>query len=375
MSVLYMTRKVCIIATSALSVYHHRLELINRYHSCGWEVVVFAPYSADAEKLCEIGCVFEDTPMETRGTNPIKDLILLLRIVKLLQRHRPDLVLTFYTKTNIYGGIAARMTRIPYLSNVTGMGSAIENGGLMQRLMLMLYRIAVRKSDCLFFQNEYNLNFFAKHRIRAKSKQLLPGSGVSLERFKALPYPSEDQPIVLTFISRVLKEKGIEEFIGAARKIKEMHPAVRFHVIGPCDNEYKYELDVLDRDEVIRYYGKQFDTRPFVRASHCVVFPSYYSEGMANVLLEGAACGRPLITTGRPGCGETVVDGVTGYVVKERDTDDLIAKIERFISLPYEDKVKMGEAGRNKMEREFDRTIVVDVYLKESEKAMKKTMV
>jgi len=357
--------KIMIIATGAMMVYHHRLELINRLRLCGMDVIVAAPEAPEAAKLRELGCRFIDTPLDTRGKNLLKDLDLCHRLIRTIRREQPDAVLTFYTKTNIYGAIAAQWEGVPYITNITGMGSAIENGGLMQRVMLILYRLAVRKASCLFFQNQYNLDFFASHNIRRGSGRLIPGSGVSLERFHPLPYPQEDLKPEFVFISRILKEKGIDQYIDAAKDITKNYPGTVFHVIGPCGKDYADILDSLDKNGTIRYHGKQFDVRPYIERSHCVVFPSYYSEGMANVLLEGAACGRPLITTGRPGCGETVDDGITGYVVKERDSQDLIDKIERFIALPLEEKRKMGEAGRRKMEREFDREIIVNAYMEE----------
>lgn len=359
-----------IIATGAMMVYHHRLELIKRFYSCGMEVIVAAPEAPEADKLREIGCRFIDTPLDTRGKNPLKDLALCRRLIKTIKRERPDVVLTFYTKTNIYGAIAAQWARVPYITNVTGMGSAIENGGMMQRFMLTLYRLAVRKASCLFFQNQYNLDFFASHSIRRGFGRLIPGSGVSLERFHPLPYPNNDSKPEFIFISRILQEKGIDQYVDAAKEITKKHPETVFHVIGPCDNDYAEFLCRLDKEGLIRYHGKQFDVRPFIERCHCVVFPSYYSEGMANVLLEGAASARPLITTGRPGCGETVDDGVTGYVVKERDSQDLIDKIERFLTLPLTEKRKMGQAGRQKMEREFDRNIIVDAYMEEINKLL-----
>lgn len=357
--------KVLIISTGALMIYHHRCELIERLIRGGYKVAVAAPIDADADRLREIGCELINISFNKRGKNPFKDLSFCFKLVQLIKSEHPEVVLTFYTKTNIYGSIAARITHTPYITNVTGMGTAIENGGMLQRLMMFLYKIAVADASCIFFQNEYNFNFFKKFGIKMNKARLIPGSGVSLERHRPIPYPDKTEKCTFLFISRILKEKGIDQYIDAAKVITHKYPGTVFNVIGPCDDDYSEELKLLDNQGIIHYYGKQFDIHPYIRQCHCIVFPSYYSEGMANVLLEGAACARPLITTGRPGCGETVENGITGLIVRERDSADLIEKIEDFMSLPYEKKLEMGLAGRKKMELEFDRNIVVNAYMEE----------
>jgi len=345
-----------------MSIYSHRLELIKKLLSLNYRVSIVAPRGGEEKKLEEMGVGFIDTPVDTRGTDLRKDFCLLVGLIRIFRRERPDVVLTFYTKTNIYGGLACRMTGTPYIENITGLGSAVSGGGLMAKAMVALYRQAVKSASMVFFQNRSNYMFFREKGIAMKRSGLLPGSGVSLERFRPMEYP-DSSLLEFLFISRVIKEKGIEEYVAAAREIKKKYPDTVFHVIGPCDNGYADWLSAAEREGIIEYHGKQFDVRPFIRRSHCTVFPSYYAEGMANVLLESAACARPVITTALPGCGETVDDGVTGYTVKERDYRDLVDKIERFILLSHEEKRKMGLMGRAKMEREFDREIVTRHYV------------
>ena len=347
-----------------MSIYNHRLELIKQLLSLNHSVSVATPFSGEEQNLIKMGVKCIDVKLETRGKNPIHDLLLLLNLVKILHNEKPDILLTFYTKTNIYGGFAARICGIPYIENITGLGSAVSNGGIMARFMLKLYSHAIRKAHIVFFQNSYNQSLFHSKKIKMKREMLLPGSGVSLERYPLLPYPNSLDYHFL-FISRVLKEKGIYEFIEAAKIIRKEFSNTHFHVIGPYDKDFEKFLSKANKEGIVEIHGKVFNVGEFIRNSHCTVFPSYYAEGMANVLLESAASGRPIITTSLPGCGETVEDGVTGYIVQPQNAKDVAAKIKKFLLLSYEEKKKMGQTGRLKMERQFDRRIIVDAYIKE----------
>ena len=358
------TTTILIVGTDMMNIYNHRLELIRKLLSLDYKVIVAAPRGGEEQALIKMGVKFIDTHVDNRGTNIKNDLKLLKDFVTIIKKEKPDVVLTFYTKTNIYGGLACRLTNTPYIENITGLGSAVAKGGTMQKLMIMLYGMAVKKAETVFFQNNFNEHFFKDHHIRVRRSIMLPGSGVSLKRFEPLVYP-DDQTIEFLFVSRVIKEKGIEEYVEAAKKIKVKYPATLFHVVGPAHKDYEEYLRQAQDAGIIKYHGKTFDVMPYLRRSHCTVFPSYYAEGMANVLLESASSGRPIITTSCPGCGETVDDKVSGFLVKEKDVDDLIEKLESFITLPYQSKKKMGLAGRKKMEKEFDRNIVIDAYVSE----------
>ena len=355
---------IMIVGTNMMSIYNHRLELIKQLLSLNHSISVATPFSGEEENLIKMGVKCIDVKLETRGKNPFHDLILLKDLVKIFRKEKPDVVLTFYTKTNIYGGLAARICGIPYIENITGVGSAISNGGIMARIMMTMYSQAVRKAHVVFFQNTQNQSLFHDKKIPLRNEKLLPGSGVSLERFPLLPYPNTDKYNFL-FISRVLREKGIYEFVEAARIIKRNWPNCNFHVIGPYDKEFEKYLKNAESEGSIIVHGKVFNVGDLIHDSHCTIFPSYYAEGMANVLLESAASGRPIITTALPGCGETVDDGVTGYVVQPQNANDVAAKIKQFLLLSAEEKKAMGEAGRRKMERQFDRRIVVNAYIDE----------
>lgn len=356
--------KILILANSDSGLYQFRLELIQQLIK-KYEVFISLPYGDYIPKLQALGCIFIETPISRRGTNPITDIKLIKKFNHVIKNVKPDMVFTYTIKPNIYGGLLCRIYRLPYLTNITGLGSAVEKKGFMQKLTLFLYRIALKRAFCIFFQNKENLELFRNRKIINKQNiRLIPGSGVNLKYFELLEYPA-DENINFLYIGRIMKEKGIDQYFEAAEYIKLKYPNTNFHIIGYCEDDYEEKLKVLQEKGIIQYHGRQDDVRIFHRISHCTIHPTYYPEGMSNVLLESAACGRPVITTNRSGCKEIVDDGVNGYLVKQRDSRDLIEKIEKFIRMRYEDKKKMGLAGRAKVEKDFDRQIVINAYLEE----------
>lgn len=342
--------------------YHFRKELVESLIQHGHDVTYAAP--VDPEVTIDKGLSYHvvDMPFNRRGLNPLKDLWLTIRYVRLLKNLKPDVVLSFTIKPNVYGGLACCLCDVPQLANVTGLGIALERKGWLQKLAIRLYRIGLRKARTVFFQNRNNIDFCEKHCMVRSRKVLLPGSGVNLQHFCLQEYPAE-QPLRFLFLGRMLKEKGFYEYVDAARRIRKRHPDTEFHIVGRCDNN-SFQVESLKNDG-IEWHGRQVDVRPFISMCHCLVHPSYYPEGMSNVLLESCATGRPIITTNIPGCREIVDDGINGFVISPRDVDDLVEKIERFIVLPHEQKQEMGLAARRKVENEFNRQIVVDAYLKE----------
>src|SRR5699024_2243986 len=292
---------------------------------------------------------------------------LLSKYNKIIKKIKPAAVLSYTVKPNIYGGLVCRRYNIPFFPNVTGLGTAVENESGIQKLLIGMYRLAYKQATCIFFQNEENKKFFKDKNIKIRKSKVIPGSGVNTQHFSLLPYPSDDK-VHFMFISRIMKEKGIEQYLDAAKYIKNKYPSTEFHVLGFCEEVYEDALTKLHEERVIQYHGMQKDVREFHKISHCTVHPTYYPEGMSNVLLESAASGRPIITTNRSGCREIVEDGVNGYIVEQQNSQDLINKIEQFLNLPYKVKEEMGRLGRFKVEKEFDRQIVVDTYIYEINK-------
>lgn len=363
--------KVLFLVNHDVVIYNFRLEVVERLLRDGHQVVISSPYGERIEDLKKLGCEYHEITLSRHGTNPIQELKLISDYKALLKQVRPDIVLSYTIKPNIYGGMACKALGIPYVANITGLGTAVENGGIMQKITVMLYKLAFGKVQRVFMQNQENLDFFREQRIAVDKLALLPGSGVNLERFSVLDYPSQDKGVEFVFISRIMKEKGIEQYLAAAKYIKNKYPDTVFHICGFCEEAYEERLKELTEQGIINYHGMVRHIRTVLERTHCTVHPSYYPEGISNVLLESSASGRPIITTDRSGCREVVEDGVTGLRVPVQDEKALIEAIEKFLTLSWEDKRAMGLAARARVEREFDRNIVVERYVTEVE-AVKK---
>lgn len=355
--------RILILTNTFSGLLNFRKEVVKAFTDKQCEVVISAPFDSKKSYFEEIGCKLIDTQFDRKGTNLLNDLKLILYYRKLIISEHPDVVLSYTIKPNLYGGMACQLCGVPQIANVTGLGSAVENPGWLQRITMILYKIGLRKTHTVFFQNKANMMFCEKHGMVKGNKILIPGSGVNLQHHTFQPYPAQEEPIRFIFISRLLREKGIEEYLMAAQKIKSKYPDTEFHIVGSCEENYEERINKLSKENIVIYHGVQPDVRPFIGKAWCMVHPSFYPEGMSNVLLESCAAGRPVITTDRPGCGEIVDDGLNGFVVKQQDAADLILKIEKFIQLPYEQKKEMGSAAREKVCKEFDRQIVVDAYL------------
>lgn len=356
--------KILVLANFGMGLYNFRKELLKELINQNNEVYISLPNDEYVPKLKNLGCKFVETNLERRGTNPFNDSKLLLHYIQMIKRIKPDVVLTYTIKPNVYGGLASRITKTPYFSNITGLGTAVENKGIIQKITLMLYRIGLKKASCLFFQNGTNLRFFSDKNIVKNKTRLVPGSGVNLEQHTFEEYPYESQNISFLFIGRIMKSKGIEELLEAAKIVKEEYPNTQFDLIGHCEEDYQQQLVELSKSGVINYHGQQEDVHSFIKKSHATILPSYH-EGTANVLLESASSGRPVLASRVPGCKETFDEGISGFGFDVRNVDSLVKAIIKFINLPYEQKKTMGIAGRKKMEKEFDRKIVISAYIDE----------
>lgn len=360
--------RILILANNDVGLYKFRRELIEALVKEN-EVYINLPEGKYIRDLVSLGCRFIPCELLDRhGTNPFKELKLISYYRKLLKKLKPDIVFTYTIKCNAYGGMACGKLGIPYVVNITGLGTAVENAGLMQKITLTLYKQGLKKAQKVFFQNTENRDFMIGKGVVQGAYDLLPGSGVNLEQYRVLEYP-DNETIDFLFIARVMKEKGIDQYLEAAKHIRNKHPETRFHVCGFCEQAYEDILKDYEDQGIIIYRGLVDDMISMYKIAACTIHPTYYPEGLSNVLLESCACGRPIITTNRAGCREVVEDGVNGYVVNEKDSQDLIEKIEMFLSKSVEERRQMGLAGRKKVEREFDRQIVVDRYLREIEKS------
>ena len=360
-----MKQTVLILSNSLKGLYSFRKEVLKAICDADYNVVLSVPEAGERAQYFEsIGCRIVLTKLNRRGVNPLADFALMLRYRKLIRKTNPVAVLTYTIKPNVYGGIACRLTKTPQLANVTGLGDAMENGGWLQKLTMSLYKIGLSKAKKVCFQNITNKNYFETHHIVNGSTILLPGSGVNLSHHTYQQYPQDNGKVRFLYIGRLLKDKGVEELFYAAEYIKEKYPNTEVQMIGPTDGTYQTKLDELVKLGIVKHWGYTTDVRPFLKEVECTIMPSYH-EGMSNVNLESSANGRPVITTNVPGCKETVDDGKTGYLVEVKNGRALADAMEKFIMLTYNQKVEMGQEARKKVEREFDRQMVVDTYLNE----------
>ena len=359
-------KKILFLVNHDVVIYNFRLELVERLLSDGYKVYISSPYGERIDDLKALGAIYCEVDVERHSMNPIHDVKLLLTYRKLISQVKPDIILGYTIKPNIYGAMAAAEKRIPFVANITGLGTSVENPGIKRKLVIALYKAAFKHVRKIFFQNTENMQFFIKHNIAIDKHALIPGSGVNLSRFIVTEFPSDDV-MKFAFISRIMKEKGIEQYLDAAKAIKEKYPNTEFHVCGFCEAEYEGRLNEYNSKGIVIYHGMIRDVAEFMSGMSCIIHPTYYPEGLSNVLLESCASGRPIITTDRSGCREVVDDGINGYMIPQKDSRKLIEAIEKFINLSYEEKKAMGLAAREKVERKFDRQIVIEAYMKEIE--------
>ena len=361
-------KKILILANLDVGLYKFRKALIKELIDQENEVYISLPKGMLVKRMEEMGCHFIETPIDRRGINPVTDVKLMLHYGKILRKIKPDLVITYTIKPNIYGGMTARRKKIPYAVNITGLGTAFQNENIIKKLVIFLYKLACKKAKVVFFENAENRQVFLKNHIIKKTQTcLLPGAGIDLYEYQLTPYPEESRNIRFLFIGRVMKEKGVEELLNAAKNIKKIYPEASFDIVGPMEDDYKDRIQSLVRNGIIYYYGYQEDVKPFIKKCDCFVLPSYH-EGMANTLLESAAMGRPLITSRIHGCMEAVKEGENGYLVEVQDAKELEEKMLEFIKLSYDEKKKMGEASRKVMEETFDKKDVVKMTVGELSK-------
>lgn len=354
-------KHLLILANSDSAIFKFRQELISALAE-SFHIGLGIPFGQYMNEISNDNYDFFDIPVNRHGMNPLEDLKLMKHYEKVINEFKPDVVLEYTIKPNLYGSMVCAKKNIPCLCNITGLGTALENPGMLQKFLVAMYKYSMKKVHTIFFQNSAGEEFFRNHGIgREDQYVLLPGSGVNLDRFKVIEYPDEKKQVFL-FVARVIKQKGIDEFLSVAQRFYDEGLDAEFHICGACEEEYQEKLEQMDSEGVITYHGLVKDMREMYAKATCVVLPSYYPEGQSNVLLEGAASGRPLITTDHPGCREAVQDGITGYLVKKMDSNDLYEKTRLIYEMNYEDRHQMGLRGHRFVEQKFDRQIVVRKY-------------
>lgn len=355
-------KKILVLANNDVGLYKFRKELIRELLKDN-DVYISLPYGRLVEPLIQMGCRFIDTPVDRRGINPITDLKLLNRYRKIIKDVKPDLVITYTIKPNIYGSLIARIKHIDYAVNITGLGTMFQRDNLLKRIIVFMYKTALKKAKTVFFENIENKDIFIKNKITEEDKvYVLNGAGVNLEEYPFTDYPKEDKEIRFLFIGRIMKEKGIDEFLYAAKKIKEENKDIQFDIVGPMEDDYENIIKEYVNNDIINYYGYQEDVKSYIERCHCFVLPSYH-EGMANTLLEAASMGRPLITSNIHGCKEVISNN--GYLTKVKNKNDLYKCLKKFEEMDYKLKKDMGYESRKYVEDKFDKRLVIEKNMKE----------
>ena len=360
-----ITPRILILSNSSSGLYEFRNEVIEDLLR-DQEVYISLPdEDAYTKILADEGCHIFHTGFNRRGMNPIKDAILLLRYIRLIRRIRPRMVLTYTIKPNIYGGMACRLTHTNYAANITGLGTAIQGGGILSKALIKMYRVALNKAKAVFYQNEYNMDFMLGRGVGTKNQSiLLPGSGVNIYKHSHKPYPSEDKGVRVLAVLRIMKDKGIEEFLYAADRISDEFDA-KFVLAGGYEEEtrqeYEPQIQRLVEAGKLEYVGFCDKIDELYESCHILIHPSYH-EGLSNVRLEAAACGRPVVTTDVPGCRETVIPGETGMLFKSKDKIAAYKAMADILSMTSAERDTMGRRGRNYVEENFNRETVVRRY-------------
>ncbi len=349
-------KKILILTNHSYMLYQFRRELIQTLME-DYEVVLSMPFVGHEEDFqnMEIRCI--ETKVDRRGINPLKDFQLYRVYRKLLKEEKPSKVITYSIKPNVYGGFACGQLRIPFYANVQGLGTAFQKKGLAQ-FVTLLYKRAFRKVETVFFENDVNALEFQNRKIIPKEKQtILKGAGVNLEHYQYQAYPINEK-VQFLYLGRIMREKGMDELFAAVRRLQSEGKEFVLNLVGFFEDEYKEQVESLQRDGIVVFHGFQADPRPFYTMADCIVMPSYH-EGMSNVNLEAAATGRMVITTDIPGCREAVEDENTGLLCQPKDRDSLYQMMSRCLAMTREERIAMGQQGRKKMEEEFAKEFVV----------------
>jgi glycosyltransferase involved in cell wall biosynthesis len=361
--------RIVIAVNDGWNAVNFRGGLIRALDHAGFNVIVFAPDGPFAPEIRAMGADFCPVPMSARGASPIADLGIVLNYVRRLRAINPAAVLGFTAKPNIYGSIAARICGIPSINNISGLGTIFIRQGVLARILVLLYRIALKRSAVVFFQNRDDRALFEqKHLVSANQARLLPGSGVDLTHFIQVAEPdSNDRPFTFLLGARLLWEKGVGEFVAAARTLRARGRPARFQILGALVSEgptavSEAELRAWEAEGVVEYLGSVKDVRPALAQADCVVLPSY-REGLPRTLLEAAAMGIPTITADVPGCRDAIDDGVTGLLCQVRSAQSLAEAMEAMLAKDPGERLRMGTAGRMKMELQFREETVFRAYI------------
>lgn len=359
--------KIAVVLNTSWNIYNFRMTLIQALLSQGHEVHTIAPVDDYTHYLVEAGCTHHPLKMDARGIHPLKDLGLITELFFLYRNLRPDMILHFTIKPNIYGSFAAALLGIPVINNVCGLGTVFLRRNLISVIAILLYKVAFRFSKKVFFQNQEDLDLFVnKKLVSPHQTDLLPGSGIDVKKFRAVKF-ARNSHFTFLMISRLIVDKGVFEYVEAIKKLKAKGVHAKFQILGSKDPEHKRGIKLGMIDEwintgAVEYLGATDNVRSYIASADCVVLPSY-REGTPRALLEAASSSKPIIATDVPGCRQVVVDNFNGYLCKLKDAEDLALKMEEMLSADNETLENFGKNGRSLIEKNYEESIVVNKYL------------
>lgn len=360
--------RIAIVLNTSWNIYNFRMNFIKALLSSGIEVHTIAPTDEYTKKLSDAGCIHHPLRMDSRGANIIKDSALIVELFSIYRKVRPDVILHYTIKPNVYGTLAASLLKIPVINNVCGLGTVFLKDDLVSKIAMLLYKVSFRFATKVFFQNSDDLNLFLdKKLVSGNNVDLLPGSGIDLSRFKPASYVRNEK-FTFLLISRLITDKGVLEYIEAIKKLQAEGINARFQILGALDPEHRrgIKTEIVNewiKNGIIEYLGTTDDVRSFITKADCIVLPSY-REGTPRTLLEAASSSKPIIATNVPGCNHVVTNNFNGLLCKLKDANDLAEKMKYMANLDSQTLEQFGQNGRIKMEAEYDENIVINKYLK-----------
>jgi len=358
--------RIAIVLNTSWNIYNFRLGLINSLLKNGHEVYAIAPYDEFSSKLIELGCKYEKVTMDSRGANPVKDFGLIIELYRIYRKVRPDIILHFTIKPNIYGTFAAKLLGIPTINNVCGLGTVFLNKGFVSVIARLMYKVAFKYPNTVLFQNDQDRRLFIDEQLIDEDRtDLVPGSGINPDKFIPVELP-ENKEFTFLLVSRLIHDKGIIEYINAIKELNQRGIKAKYQILGAIDEEHKRGIpsrivESWIQQNLIEYLGRVRDVRRFIENADCIVLPSY-REGTPRTLLEAASMARPIVTTNVAGCNNVVTDNYNGFLCNLKDSLDLADKMEKMINLPIERRREFGFRGRRHVEKEYNENLVIDKY-------------
>lgn len=371
--------KILFSSNISWSIFNFRSDLLKTLKDQGFEVYVMASKDDYSQRLIDQGFHFKELKVNNNSTNPLMDLMLIFNYYQLYKKIKPDIILHNAIKPNIYGTIAAGLLRIPTINNISGLGTLFIKKSFPTKIAKLLYWFSQKFASVVLFQNPHDLSLFVEKGLVAKEKaDLIPGSGVDTDRFSPKNFDqNQSEKLQFLFVGRLLVDKGIMEYMEAARQLKKKYKNVDFNILGPFyeDNSTTITPEVLDKwvsEKIINYLGTTDHVEEVFAVTDCLVLPSY-REGLSKVLIEASSMALPIVTTNVPGCKDVVIDGETGYLCNPRDADDLAEKMEKMILLEESERITFGNNARERAKNVFDIKIVIEKYVNTIQDVLKLT--